>query len=99
MKARRDSMNARERMLAAINHQPVDRVPTDIWATSEVMAKLRQHFGEGVDVLAALHVDGSKGTWPDYVGPALPPMPEGESVDIWGIRRKRVSHPGGTYDE
>jgi uroporphyrinogen decarboxylase len=99
MKRRNDAMNSRERMLAAIRHQPVDRVPTDIWATSEVMAKLRQHFGEGVDVLTALHIDGMKSTWADYIGPPLPAMPEGESVDSWGIRRKRVTHPGGTYDE
>ena len=26
-------MNSRERILAAIHHQPLDRVPTDIWAT------------------------------------------------------------------
>jgi len=31
-----NSMNSRERMLAAMNRQPVDRIPTDIWATGEV---------------------------------------------------------------
>ena len=41
----REQMNARERMLAAINRQPVDRIPTDIWATPEVWAMLRDHFG------------------------------------------------------
>ena len=29
-------MNHRERILAAIRHQPLDRVPTDMWATPEV---------------------------------------------------------------
>ncbi len=38
-------MNHRERILAAIRHQPVDRVPTDIWATAEVQEKLLRHFG------------------------------------------------------
>ena len=38
-------MNSRERMLAAINHEPVDRIPTDIWATPEVWQMLRNHFG------------------------------------------------------
>ena len=51
------TMNARERMLAAIHHQPVDRIPTDIWATGEVFAKLRAHFGEGVDKRQALKID------------------------------------------
>jgi uroporphyrinogen decarboxylase len=37
-------MNHRERILAAIRHQPVDRLPTDIWATVEVQEKLFAHF-------------------------------------------------------
>ncbi len=92
-------MNARERMLAAINRQPVDRVPTDIWATGEVWTKLREHFGEGVDIHAALHIDGFAGVGARYAGPPLPEAPEGESVDYWGIRRKRVAYEGGVYDE
>jgi uroporphyrinogen decarboxylase len=93
------TMNCRERMLAAINHRPVDRVPTDIWATAEVWARLRQHLGEGVDILAALHIDGMAGVGAEYVGPPLPPVAPGESVDCWGMRRQRIEHPGGTYDE
>ena len=38
-------MNSRERILAAIHHQPVDRVPTDIWATVEVQEKLYAYLG------------------------------------------------------
>jgi uroporphyrinogen decarboxylase len=38
-------MDHRERILAAIRHQPVDRVPTDMWATTEVQEKLFAHFG------------------------------------------------------
>lgn len=92
-------MNARERMLAAIQHQPVDRVPTDIWATREVWDKLRAHFGEGVDIMAALHIDGMAGVGAEYIGPPPPSCPEGESVDYWGIRRKTVAYETGTYDE
>ena len=33
-------MNHRERILAAIRRQPVDCVPTDLWATVEVQARL-----------------------------------------------------------
>ena len=36
-------MNHRERILAAIHHQPLDRIPTDIWATPEVWEKLFTH--------------------------------------------------------
>jgi uroporphyrinogen decarboxylase len=86
-------------MLAAINRQPVDRIPTDIWATGEVWAKLRQHFGEQADLFAELHIDGFASVGPEYVGPPLPQVPEGESVDIWGIRTRQVPHEGGAYGE
>lgn len=92
-------MNARERTLAAINHQPVDRIPTDIWATREVWDKLRRHFGEGVDIVAELHIDTMAGVGADYIGPTLPAVPEGESVNYWGIRNKRMAYETGTYDE
>ena len=38
-------MNHRERILAAIRRQPVDRIPTDMWATPEVQEKLLAYFG------------------------------------------------------
>lgn len=41
-------MNPRERILAAINHRPVDRVPTDMWATGEVQELLFSHFNINV---------------------------------------------------
>src|SRR5512142_2212977 len=37
-------MNHRERILAAIRHEPLDRIPTDMWATVEVQEKLFDHF-------------------------------------------------------
>jgi uroporphyrinogen decarboxylase len=92
-------MNSRERMLAAINLQPVDRVPTDIWATDEVWAKLRAHFGDGVDVRAMLNIDGVAKVGAKYVGPALPPVDPGETIDYWGMLRKSVPHEGGIYSE
>lgn len=90
-------MNSRERMLAAINHQPVDRIPTDIWATPEVFAQLRNHFGEGVDLWQTLHIDGMASIAPAYVGPPLLPGPT--LYGIFGIETKPVAHAGGAYDE
>jgi uroporphyrinogen decarboxylase len=92
-------MNSRERMLAAIRRQPLDRFPTDLWCTGEVSAMLRDHFGAGVDLNAALHVDGFRGAAPAYVGPPLPAMPAGESIDYWGIRRKNMDYGSGVYSE
>jgi uroporphyrinogen decarboxylase len=86
-------------MLAAINRQPVDRIPTDIWATGEVWTKLRNHFGENADLLAVLHIDGFAGIGPEYIGPPLPQVPADEAVDYWGIRTKQMPHEGGAYAE
>lgn len=85
--------------MAAINRQPLDRIPTDIWATPEAWGKLRQHFGAGVDIMAELHIDGMANIGPEYIGPPLEAVPAGESIDFWGIRRKQITHPGGTYNE
>lgn len=38
-------MNHRERVMGAVRHQPVDRIPTDMWATPEVQETLFDHFG------------------------------------------------------
>ena len=38
-------MNHRERTMAAVRHQPVDRIPTDMWATAEATQKLMDYFG------------------------------------------------------
>jgi len=88
-------------MLAAINHEPVDRIPTDIWATNEVFAKLRNYFGEKADLLAELHIDGFANIWtgPKYIGPMLPQVSLDETVDFWGMRWRRVPHEGGAYNE
>ena len=94
-----NAMSPRDRMLAAINHLPVDHVPTDIWATGEVWEKLRAHFGPDANIQALLHIDGFAGVGPKYVGPPLPPAPEGETVDIWGMRSKAMAYDGGVYYE
>jgi len=86
-------------MLGAIQRQPIDRIPTDIWATGEVWNKLRDHFGEMVDLNAELHIDGFAGVGAKYIGPPLPRVSPEESVDFWGIRTKRIPHEGGAYAE
>jgi len=92
-------VNSRERVLAAINHETPDRVPTDIWAVPEVWEKLRAHFGADADVAELLHIDGIAGVGAKYAGPALPSLGPDESIDYWQIRRKNVSYGYGTYHE
>jgi len=93
------AMTSRERTLAAINHEKYDRVPTDIWATWEVWEKLKNHFGPNVDIGKELHIDGVAWVGPRYIGPPIPQLPEGESTDFWGIRRRNIDYGTGVYSE
>ena len=92
-------MNPRERMLAVLNHEVPDRVPTDIWAVPEVWEKLRAHFGAGTDIREALHIDRIASVWPEYCGPPLPEAPPDETVNFWGMRSKRLTFDHGEYHE
>jgi uroporphyrinogen decarboxylase len=38
------AMSPKERVLAVLNRQPVDRLPVDLWHTPEIAAALRSHF-------------------------------------------------------
>lgn len=92
-------MNSRERILAAINHQPYDRVPTDIWATPEIWRKLANHFGSTEKAMKELHIDGMAGVGPEYIGPSLPSCEPDEHYDIWGCKHKKQTFDGGEYYE
>lgn len=37
-------MTPKERVMAVINHEPVDRIPLDYWATGEVTEALMKHL-------------------------------------------------------
>jgi len=98
-------LNPRDRILAAINHLPVDRFPTDIWATGEVWEQLYQHFGivgrtpmDRLTLYERLGVDGIIGITPPYIGPELP-----AGVNIryneWGMGYRAQVYGTGTYDE
>ena len=80
----------RERVLAAINHQPVDRVPTDYWGTPETTQMLLDHLGceSQLAMYDRLGVDGIIGVAPPYIGPILADFEEGPSqaLQSWGMR-------------
>jgi uroporphyrinogen decarboxylase len=94
------TMTSRERLLAAINHEKCDRVPTDIWATEEVWRKLVPALGQTKEqVLDALHIDAIIGISPDYVGPTLPAVGPDEQVNHWGMRNRKIAYATGAYFE
>ena len=97
-------MNSRQRILAAIHHQPVDHLPTDLWATQEVLDRLYQHFGidDRIGLYDRLGVDGIFGVAPAYTGAtdARVPLPSGvDWVDEWGMGYHRQPYATGVYDE
>lgn len=99
-------MNSRERILAAINRQSIDRVPTDIWATDEVWDKLRARFGSAAEARRQLHIDGIADIRPQYIGPPLrAACPPDAGLDfkvmygIWGAGLRWQEHGTGRYLE
>jgi len=95
-------MNCKERLLTALDHREPDRVPIDLWFTSEVEEKLSAEHGglRGVELRVALGHDlvmtGSPNIGASY---EIPGTPE-EYVCEWGVRWKWVTNAaGGRYTE
>jgi uroporphyrinogen decarboxylase len=93
-------MNHRERILSAIQHKPVDQIPTDIWATDEVWERLRSycHVSSNIEVYDKLDIDGIIGITPPYVGPALR-VEENYHENEWGMGYRKQAYGTGSYDE
>ncbi|MGQ9555881.1 MAG: uroporphyrinogen decarboxylase family protein [Anaerolineae bacterium] len=94
-------MTHRQRVLAAIEQRPVDRLPTDMWATPEIAAQLQQHFGcrDLLQVWDCMDVDGIASIGPDYVGPKLPDLGPDRKVDEWGMTYRWQQYESGSYWE
>lgn len=98
----KEQMTPRERILSAIDHKPVDRIPTDYWATEEATDKLMKHTGakDFLELYKILGIDGIMGVGPEYKGPDL--KAEGSIItDYWGVKYKPVIYGEnkGTYME
>ena len=94
------SMTPRERILAAVNHQPVDEFPTDIWAVPELWAKLEAHFGtqERVEIYDQLGIDGILFVGSTYIGPSCK-KEDGYYENEWGFGYTLQEYQGGKYYE
>lgn len=93
-------MTHRQRILAAIRRQPVDRIPTDIWMTEEVRQRLYAHLGvdNTVALYDALDIDGIPGVKPPYSGPPL--ATQGDYwEDEWGFGYRKQDYGSGVYNE
>lgn len=95
------SMTNRQRVLAAVNHQPIDRFPTDIWAVPEVWDMLKAHFhtGDTLEIYDRLGIDGIVGLAPTYHGPAFHGPDPSLRYNEWGWGSRPTEYRGGVYDE
>lgn len=95
-------MTPRERILAAIEHKPVDRIPTDYWGTWEATQKLLSGLGlsNTMDLWKRFDIDKMLGVEVPYIGPSLKTN-DGTYLDYWGVRMKPVTYAdnSGTYYE
>ncbi|MEM2002630.1 MAG: uroporphyrinogen decarboxylase family protein [Candidatus Methanomethylicaceae archaeon] len=100
-------MTPRERVLAAISHEKVDKVPCDFWGTPEVVAMLKRYFGisEELELWTKLGVDKIVDLTPYHtLGVPLPPFfyrgpCRKQNQDIWGVDYIPQGYSGGVYWE
>ena len=95
-------MNSKERLLTALDHEEPDRVPVDLWFTSEVEDRLSAEHGglRGAALRIALGHDLVMTSSPN-IGASyeLPGTPE-EYTCEWGVRWKWITNAaGGRYTE
>jgi uroporphyrinogen-III decarboxylase len=95
-------MTSKERVLTALARREPDRVPINYFANPGIDARLKAHFGlqphDGEGLLQALGVD-FRGVGARYIGPKLYEDYDDRRIDNWGIHRRRIEHPSGSYDD
>ena len=102
-------MTPRERILAVLNRQPVDRLPVDLWHTPEIAAALRHHFNVTDDfaMWRALGLDKIVWNFIDYRddageragGQSGAGAESGGSRTMWGVPLKEVQAGESHYAE
>jgi uroporphyrinogen decarboxylase len=102
-------MTPKERILAVLNRQPVDRLPVDLWPAPEIAAALRQHFGVADDfaLWRALQLDKIVWAFLDYKtgaggragAQAGAGAESGGSRTLWGVPLQRIQAGAASYAE
>jgi len=92
------SMTPRERVVALLEGQEYDRIPTDYWYTPEFDKRIKQDLGcpDEDSLCRKLNIDAPVCLWPNCTAEEHPDDPE---ADIWGIRYQDVDYGTGTYME
>jgi uroporphyrinogen decarboxylase len=102
-------MNAKERILAILNREHVDRIPVDLWYTPEIGEALKKHFWvqDEWEMWRAMELDKIAWVFPGYVGyldgeEEDAPMGSthfGGSRTMWGTPLRKVKAGEATYEE
>ena len=84
LRAKNERMTSRERAIKAINHEEPDRIPIDLWVTSEVQKRMMGYWGfdEWEDCLQFLGVDFRYWRGSSYIGPKLEILEDGSRKDL-----------------
>ncbi len=106
-------LTSRERVLRTLNHQEPDRVPFNLTLTVDIYNRLRAHLGlppepdkavgywtnvtSSIDLLEAMQVDIYQLGLNPPANWSRPDKGDGLLYDEWGIGRKRVERPDGSY--
>ena len=88
------SMTPRERVLAVLNRQPVDRIPVDIWTTPEIIEQLYDHFGvsDSLSLYKKMGLDKLVWAFPAYTGSI-------EGRNQWGTKLVTIQAGKAFYTE
>jgi hypothetical protein len=96
-------MNSRERVLAAFEKTPADRVPVNYLANPAIDRKVKEYYGLGPRDTEGLYqklgVD-FRGINVRYIGPALHTPAEDAKIQVdtlWGWHTKYIEHENGGY--
>jgi len=102
-------MTPKQRILAVLNRQPVDRLPVDIWHTPEVGAQLKAHFGvqDELELYAKMGLDKIVWDFMEYrndAGEATGAQSgagaeNSGSRTLWGVPLKGIDTGGAHYME
>lgn len=107
-------MTSRERVLAVLNRQPIDRFPVDLWMTPEVTQSMCAHLGVDSEfaVYKALGVDKIAWLSPELMsgkaagtGAADLAVGDGDAADgevitsPWGVKMRRQQAGAAVYYE
>ena len=100
-------MNPKERILAVLNREPVDRIPVDLWHTLEIVDMLCQYCDVDNEFAMWQAIELDKIVWNfiEYISP------EGESAGaqvgaqsvgsrtMWGVPVKDIQAGAALYQE